>query len=294
MRFSAERGDKTLSDRIKKADRKKNEVRRGKFYYADGQSFLRNNNPVPPEYENKIICADCLEVLKKLPDNCIDIIFTSPPYNFGLDYDVNNDTENWEEYFKKLFMIFEECIRVLKHGGRFIINIQPLYSDGIPTHHIISKYFMEQKMMWKGEMLWEKNHHNCRVSFFGSWKSPSSPYLKYTWEFLEVYCKGSIKKAGNSADADITADEFKTWVNAKWTILPETRMKEYGHPAMFPEHLAERILKLFSYKGDIVLDPFNGAGTTTAVAKKINRRYIGIDISAAYCDMAEKRLDENT
>ena len=81
------------------------------------------------------------------------------------------------------------------------------------------------------------------------------------------------KKSGSSADADITAEEFKSWVTAKWNIPPETRMKEYGHPAMFPEHLAERVLKLFSFKNDIVLDPFNGAGTTTAAAKKTNRHF---------------------
>ena len=100
------------------------------------------------------------EILKKLPDNCIDIIFTSPPYNFGLYYDTNEDTVSWDGYFIKLFAIFEECIRVLKYGGRFVINIQPLYSDGISTHHIITDFFMKKKMMWKGEILWEKNHHN--------------------------------------------------------------------------------------------------------------------------------------
>ena len=142
-----------MADKIKVADRKANELHRGKFYYAVGHSFRQTNNPLPPEYENKIICADCLEVLKKLPDNCIDIIFTSPPYNFGLDYDTNDDTMNWDCYFKKLFDIFEECIRVLKYSGRFIINVQPLYSDGIPTHHIISDFFMKRKMMWKGEIL---------------------------------------------------------------------------------------------------------------------------------------------
>ena len=101
-----------------------------------------------------------------------------------------------------------------------------------------------------------------------------------------------MKKSGSSADADITAEEFKSWVTAKWNIPPETRMKEYGHPAMFPEHLAERVLKLFSFKNDIVLDPFNGAGTTAAAAKKTNRRYLGIDISQDYCNTAEKRLAE--
>ena len=127
---------------------------------------------------------------------------------------------------------------------------------------------------------------------YGSWKSPASPYLKYTWEFIEVYCKGDLKKAGQSSNADISADEFKSWVVAKWSIAPERRMKEFGHPAMFPEGLVERVLKLFSFKGDCVLDPFNGAGTTTVVAKRLNRKYLGIDISPDYCETAQKRINE--
>ena len=270
--------------------RKAKEQDRGKHYYANDNDFPKENNPLPAEFENKIVCADSLEYLKKLPDNCIDIIFTSPPYNFGLEYDTHNDTAGWNAYYDMLFGIFRECIRVLKYGGRFVVNIQPLYSDYIPAHHIISSFFLENKMIWKGEILWEKNNYNCKMCSYGSWKSPSSPYLKYTWEFIEVYCKGDLKKPGKAADADITADEFKSWVVAKWSIAPERHMKEFGHPAMFPESLVERVLKLFSFKNDVVLDPFNGAGTTTVVAKKTGRRYLGIDISQEYCDTAEKRI----
>ncbi len=274
----------------KVSNRKAKEQDRGKHYYANDNTFSKNNNPLPSEYENKIICADSLELLKKFPDNCIDIIFTSPPYNFGLEYDTHNDTTNWNTYYDMLFNIFKECIRVLKYGGRFVVNVQPLYSDYIPTHHIISNFFIENKMIWKGEILWEKNNYNCKTCSYGSWKSPASPYLKYTWEFIEVYCKGELKKTGKAENADITAEEFKSWVVAKWSIAPERHMKEYGHPAMFPENLVERVLKLFSFKNDVVLDPFNGSGTTTVVAKKTGRKYLGIDISQEYCDTAEKRI----
>lgn len=274
----------------KVTNRKAKEKNRGKHYYANDNNFSKTNNPIPSEYENKIVCADSLDLLKKLPDNCIDIIFTSPPYNFGLEYNGHDDTASWNVYYNILFDIFRECIRVLKYGGRFVVNVQPLYSDYIPAHHIISNFFIENKMIWKGEILWEKNNYNCKMCSYGSWKSPSSPYLKYTWEFIEVYCKGDLKKPGKSVDADITAEEFKSWVVAKWSIAPERHMKEFGHPAMFPENLVERVLKLFSFKNDIVLDPFNGAGTTTLVAKKFNRRYLGIEISQEYCETAEKRI----
>ena len=265
---------------------------RSKHYYANDNDFSTTNVPIPAVYENQIVCADSLELLKKIPDNCIDIIFTSPPYNFGLDYDTHNDTSKWNEYYDMLFSIFKECIRVLKYGGRFVVNVQPLYSDYIPAHHIISNFFLQQKMIWKGEIIWEKNNYNCKYCSWGSWKSPASPYMKYTWEFVEVYCKGDLKKDGPKECADISDEEFKSWVVAKWSIAPERHMKEFGHPAMFPEALAERVLKLFSYKGDVVLDPFNGAGTTTVVAKKTGRRYLGIDISEDYCVTAQRRIDE--
>ena len=136
-------------------DRKSKEVNRNQYYYANDNTFSKINNTIPKEYENKIICADSFEVLKKLPDNCIDLIFTSPPYNFGLDYESNGDAHHWDNYFLKLFEIFKECIRVLKYGGRIAVNIQPLFSDYIPSHHVISNFFMSNKMIWKGEILWE-------------------------------------------------------------------------------------------------------------------------------------------
>ncbi len=274
--------------------RKVKEKSRSKHYYANDNDFSRKNNPLPEDSVNKIVCADSLDYLKTLPDNCIDIIITSPPYNFGLDYENHNDTSHWNQYYDMLFKIFKECIRVLKYGGRFVVNVQPLYSDYIPTHHIISNFFIQQKMIWKGEIIWEKNNYNCKYCSWGSWKSPASPYLKYTWEFVEVFCKGNLKKPGSKENIDINEEEFKQWVVAKWSIAPERNMKEYGHPAMFPEQLVERVLKLFSYKNDVVLDPFNGAGTTTVVAKRLHRRYLGIDISREYCDTALKRLEAET
>ena len=248
------------------------------------------NNMFPTQYLDKIVCADSLKILKTLPDNCVDIIFTSPPYNFDMEYSEYKDRKNWDIYFNGLFIIFDECIRILKHGGRIIINVQPNFSDYMPTHHLISKYFLDKELIWKGEILWEKNHYNCKPTAWGSWQSPSAPYLKYTWEFLEVFCKGSIKKEGDRDNIDISDTEFKKYVNAKWSVAPEKNMQEYNHPAMFPPQLVERVLKLFSYRGDIVVDPFNGAGTTTLVCTQHHRHFLGIDISKEYCNTAEERI----
>ena len=150
---------------------------------------------------------------------------------------------------------------------------------------------MDAGLIWKGQIIWEKNNYNCKYTAWGSWKSPSSPYLKYSWKFVEVFCKGDLKKAGDCKDADILGDDFKKWVYGKWVIAPERKMKKYGHPAMFPEELARRVILLFSFQKDIILDPFNGAGTTCIVAKKNNRRYLGIDISKDYCKTSSERLN---
>ncbi len=283
------------NDERKVAGRKRKERRRGKHYYANDHDFDRADNPMPAELTDRIVCGDSEDVLKRMPDNCVDLVFTSPPYNFGLGYEgdgdsADGDAEDWESYFAKLFRVFDECIRVLKYGGRIVVNVQPLFSDYIPSHHVISSYFMERRLIWKGEILWEKNNYNCKYTAWGSWKSPSSPYLKYTWEFLEVFCKGDLKKSGESANADIDAESFKEWVLAKWSIAPERRMREFGHPAMFPEELARRVLLLFSFKGDVVLDPFAGVGTTCVAAQSASRRFLGIDIAPEYCRTAESRL----
>lgn len=239
---------------------------------------------------NQIYNIDCLQGFKQIDDNSIDLIFTSPPYNFDMNYSEYDDKKKWNEYFDWLNKVWIECKRVLKSGGRLCVNIQPLFSDYIPSHHIISNQLLSLELLWKGEILWEKNNYNCKYTAWGSWKSPSSPYLKYTWEFIEIFCKDKLKKKGLKENIDITGDEFKQWVLAKWSIAPEKRMKEYEHPAMFPEELVSRILKLFSYKDDIILDPFNGAGTTTKVAHKLGRNYIGLDIDEQYCETARNRL----
>ena len=292
--FSSSNGKivfKSFNKEKRVKNKKENSKKRLAYEYYK-KDFENTNNELDKKFINKIHRADSLELIKKFPDNCIDIVLTSPPYNFGINYENTNDVNIWEDYFEKLFNIFKECVRVLKDSGRMIINVQPMFSDYIPTHHLISNFFLKEGLIWKGEIIWEKNNYNCKYCTWGSWKSPSSPYLKYSWEFVEIFCKNSLKKEGEKNNIDIEAEEFKKWVYGKWNIAPERNMKKYKHDAMFPEELVKRLLKLFSYKNDIVLDPFNGAGTTTKVAKQLNRKFIGIDISEEYCKTAESRINE--
>jgi site-specific DNA-methyltransferase (adenine-specific) len=268
----------------------KAKIRKGS---RDAKNALHSpESPALLPFINRIICGDAKNIIPRIPDRSIDLIVTSPPYNFGHSYaqDPHDDTREWNEYFKNLLVIWQECERVLKPGGRIAVNVQPLFSDYIPTHHIISRQLADLGLLWKAEILWEKNNYNAKYTAWGSWKSPSMPYIKYTWEFIEVFAKETHKKTGPREDIDITADEFKEWVLGKWSFPPEIRMKDYDHPAMFPEELPRRLLKLFSYRNDIVLDPFNGVGTSSLVAWKLGRRFIGIDVSRRYCDTALARI----
>ena len=283
-----------LLNREKKVTNKsfKKEIRLGNNAEEKVQVADKGIFPASKFKVNKIYCGDCIDIMKKIPDDFVDIIITSPPYNFGLDgYDNHKDTKYWTEYFDHLYEVWKECKRVLKCGGRICVNIQPLFSDYMPSHHIISNQLLKLGLLFKAEILWDKHNYNCKYTAWGSWQSPSMPYVKYTWEFIEVFSKGTQKKVGDSKNADISGDEFKKWVYVKWDIAPEHKMKEFGHPAMFPEAIPYRLMKLFSYKGDLVLDPFNGCGTTTLVAKQNGRGFIGIDISGKYCKIAEERLN---
>jgi len=232
---------------------------------------------------------DCLTRLDSLIDSGVkvDAILTSPPYNFGIDYGDYKDDKDFSEYFNWLDICFDKFIKILKSSGRFIINIQPMFSSYQPTHHIISSMLLKKGLLWKGEILWEKNNYNCAYTAWGSWKSPSSPYFKYTWEFIEIFCKDDYKKDGNKEDIDITANEFKQWVYAKWSIAPE---HTDFHPAPFPEELPRRLLKLLTYKHDLILDPFMGSGTTGVVCKELDRNFIGIELDKKYFDVAEERI----
>ena len=238
---------------------------------------------------NNIICNDALTALKDIDSDSVDVVLTSPPYNFDMNYDSYDDKDDVIKYVDTLVDIFNECKRTLKVGGRLIINIQPNYKEYYPTHHYITTALIDNGLIWRGEILWLKNNLK-KLTAWGSFKSPSSPYLNYPFEFIEVFSKQSIKHEGNKDDIDITKDEFIKYVNGQWTMTPETKMKEYNHPAMFPEELVYRCLKLFSYKNDVILDPFNGVGTTTLVAHQLDRQYIGIDISEEYCKAEERIL----
>lgn len=256
---------------------------------------------------NKFIHADVLDGLKTIPDDCISLIFTSPPYNVGILYGNRNDREPYIQYIQWLKDIMKECYRVLRTGGRLIINIdsmvnhendnapsknnnthleyyRPVYADLINNGREIGLNFFT-------EICWFKHQVVGRATAWGSYMSASTPIIRRNHEYLLIWSKGDWKLEGDSEQSDMTDEEFQAWTMSFWHIQPETRAKG-GHPAPFPEELARRCIKLFCYRGDIVLDPFMGSGTTAYVAKQLSRNFIGIDNDPHWVEFAQKRIEK--
>ena len=241
----------------------------------------------------KLYNDDCRNVLSKIQSNSVDCILTSPPYNFDLSYNNYADDKQIEDYYNFLNSVFLDCYSILKSDGRLIINIQPNYKDYLPTHHTLTNILLKIGYKWKAEILWDKQNYNCPVTCWGSYKSPSAPFIKSTFEFVEVFVKDEYVHKGNKENIDISDKEFQEWTNNCWKIPAENRQQKFGHPAMFPEELVERCLKLFTFKHDLILDTFMGVGTTGVVCKKLDRDFIGIELDKTYFETAEKRI-ENT
>ncbi len=218
--------------RSEKVQDKEGKARVRKGSKSANQGITVDDSKEIDPFINRIICGDAGRVLARIPDRSVDLVITSPPYNFGQSYakDMHDDTHEWNEYFEKLLVVWNECYRVLKPGGRMAVNIQPLFSDYVPTHHLISRQLMNLGLLWKAEFLWEKNNYNAKYTAWGSWKSPSMPYIKYTWEFIEVFDKETHKKTGRREDIDIMADEFKSWVLGKWSFPPEDPDEGFRSP----------------------------------------------------------------
>lgn len=241
------------------------------------------------EYLDQIICGDCLEIMSQIPDETVHLAVTSPPYNLGLNYDTHDDNLEYEHYLRWLKKVWIETKRVLAPGGRFALNIAPTSIKNFrAVHHDFANQLREIGFIFRTEILWYKQTMGRRTAW-GSWKSPSNPHIVPSWEYVLVFNKDRWNLPGESEKADVTADEFKRFSDGFWYIPPESQRR--GHPAPFPEELIYRLVKFYTYKGNIVLDMFGGTGTVAVVAYKNNRHFIHIDISPQYCANAAKRLE---
>ncbi len=243
------------------------------------------NVPEVGNWANKIYC-DSSENMSQLPDNSIGLAFTSPPYNVGKDYDENI---NLDEYLGLIERVGKDVYRVLRPGGRYVINIANVgRKPYIPLHSFFYQIHIKNGFLPMGEIIWQKAKGSSGSCAWGSYKSAKSPRLRDIHEYLLVFAKQGYSRPDRGI-SDIEADEFMLSTLSIWSIAPESA-KRVGHPAPFPVSLASRVIRLYSYVNDVVLDPFMGSGTTCLAAYKNSRYYVGYDISREFCDLAEKRL----
>lgn len=237
---------------------------------------------------NKIHCGDNIDLLKKINDNEVTLTVTSPPYNLDIKYDTYKDKQTYQDYLKWLKQRFKEVYRITRTGGRCAINVGSVFDENKEyqaLHMDIRDLMIDLGWIHRCEIIWNKNQISKRTAW-GSWKSPSNNKILPPFEYIEVFHKETPKLEGNKEDIDITKEEFIAYTNALWTIAPASA-KKVGHPVPFPKEIPYRLIKLYSYKNDVVLDLFNGSGTTTKTAKELNRQFIGMDISENYCQLAE-------
>ncbi len=228
------------------------------------------------------------EDMHEIPDNSVALAFTSPPYNVGKDYEGDMDLA---EYMKLIQNVGKEVYRVLRPGGRYVINIANLgRKPYIPMHMFFYEAHLEIDFLPMGEIIWQKAKGASGSCAWGSWMSAKAPRLRDVHEYLLVFSKQDYSRP-DKGESDIERDEFMEATLSIWEIPPESA-KRVGHPAPFPVALAERVIKLYSYKGDLILDPFLGSGSTAVAAAQNNRSYVGYDISEEYCRIAETRIAE--
>ena len=230
------------------------------------------------------------EEMNELIDNCISLTVTSPPYNIGKDSDEDLSDD---EYWKMITKVFEEVYRVTESGGRLVVNVANL---GRKPYIPFSKYFIEIILeigfMMRGEIIWQKSKGANANFAWGSWLSPSNPVIRDIHEYCLVFSKDSMKNS-TKGESTIEKEEFMESTLSIWNISP-ARAKKIGHPAPFPVELAKRFINLYSFKNDLILDPFIGSGSTAIAAKLLDRDYIGYELNPEYVKIAKNRLKDET
>ena len=244
------------------------------------------DNDFPPAYLNKLILGSA-ENMKEIPDNSFHLMITSPPYNVSKEYD---EDLSLKEYLSLLENSFKETYRVLVNGGRACINVANIgRKPYIPLSDYISKMMIGIGFNMRGEIIWNKAASASPSTAWGSWQSASNPTLRDIHEYILIFSKGDYKRIKGIKENTISKEQFMEWTKSIWTMNAESA-RRIGHPAPFPEELPYRLIQLYSFKDDIILDPFIGSGTTAISALKSDRNYVGYDISQEYINLANNRL----
>jgi DNA modification methylase len=293
---------------IKNAYLKAQDQARRKRRQTTADANITFQNP-QGEYINQIICGDCIDVMKKMVKSGlagkVSLIVFSPNYNNNCNYgNKHNDYISYKKHIDFLGKVFYECYKLLRKGGRLVCQIDSMTNTLEEDKGDAYKHAIYPDLVQKVREL--NNNHNFKLNFFteicwykyngagkksahGSYSSCSCPVIKRTHEYLLIWSKEQWQlPCIEGLESDITPEEFDKYIWSVWDVHPITQ-SGLDHPCTYPPKLMERVIKLFSYPNDIVLDPFNGSGTTTAVAKQLKRRFVGIDQNPNYCDYAQKR-----
>lgn len=242
--------------------------------------------PVPPEILDQILCKSS-ETMDQLPDNSIHLMVTSPPYNAQKEYDQDLTLP---EYLALLERVWREVYRVLVPGGRVCINVANLgRKPYLPLHSFIIESMLGIGFLMRGEIIWNKAASASPSTAWGSWLSASNPVLRDVHEYILVFSKTGFRRHRGNREDTLEKDDFLNWTKSVWEF-PAVQAAKIGHPAPFPLELPHRCIQLYSFKEDIVLDPFAGSGTTCLAARLNGRRYVGYEINPDYCQLAETRL----
>lgn len=249
---------------------------------------------------NQILNINCLDGLKLIDDSSIDLVVTSPPYNLAIPYDEYDDSKAIKDYSEFISNVSKELYRVLKSDGRVCINVPcdgKMEETKVDIGYLIRDIFYNVGFNYKDLILWDKNHLSSRNAW-GSFGSASCPNILLPFEEIIVFYKGDKnkhKKEGNGIKELIDKD-FIEYTNGHWRIDGEKAKDKtkYPCPVPFPQKIPKRLIQLYSYRDDIVLDPFSGNGTTCIVAKKLGRNFIGFELSKEYVTKSIKNLNRLT
>ena len=241
----------------------------------------------PPAAVLDQIFVQSSESMDQLPDSCVALMVTSPPYNVGKDYD---DDLSLEEYLGLLERVLRETYRVLESGGRVAVNVANLgRKPYLPLNAYVADLLSDVGFYLRGEIVWRKAKSAGGSTAWGSWQSAKNPTLRDVHEYVVVASKESFRRLREGEDT-IDKDDFLSATVSVWDIQPESA-RRIGHPAPFPVELPRRLIELYTFSEDLILDPFMGAGTTAVAAVETGRRYVGYEIAAEYVAIAKERLD---
>lgn len=237
-----------------------------------------------------IIYKDDIVTTKMVESSSIDLIITSPPYNVNIKYNSHDDEMPYSEYLNFTREWLSKCFDLAKDDGRFCLNIPLDKNKGGQQSVCADLTTIAKQAGWKyhSTIIWNEQNISRRTAW-GSWLSASAPYVIAPVEVIVILYKKHWKKESGSRVSDISKAEFQEWTNGVWNFCGESKRK-VGHPAPFPVELPKRCIKLFSFVGDIVLDPFLGSGSTLVACSQTRRKGIGIEIDQGYCEIAKQRV----